>query len=109
MYAGDKTAALLTAVRDFTENYPDPKAGIIVTSQLALYGSTNLWTVFYFYDGVKPPPHVFENFTKLASGTDTTGSKQYSDLLFENNAIAVINNTYLTVSFTPVQTENLEH
>jgi FAD/FMN-containing dehydrogenase len=96
-YSADKTMAMLAAIRDFTEYYPDPKAAIIATCESAAYGSVNLWTVFFYYDGIRPPANIFENFTRLAHATDNTGPKLMSELLFENNLLAVINNTYLTV------------
>jgi hypothetical protein len=97
MYAADKTNAILSAIRDFTEYYPDPKAGIIATAEYTGYGLVNLWTVFFFYDGPNPPSYVFQNFTSLTSTTDTTGIKQYHELLFENNAFS-LNGSFYTVS-----------
>ena len=97
MYAADKTGTLLSAIRDFTETYPDPKAGLIATAEITGYGNVELWTVFFFYDGPKPPPYVFQNFTSLTSTADTTGPKNYYDLLYENNAYS-LNGSFYTVS-----------
>src|ERR1700760_632564 len=97
MYGGDKTNSLLAAIRDFTESYPDPKAGLIATAEYTAYGVVNLWTVFFFYDGPKPHSYVFQNFTSLTSLTDTTATKLYHELLFENNAFS-LNGSFYTVS-----------
>jgi hypothetical protein len=97
MYAADKTNAILSAVREFTETYPDPKAGLIATAEIASYGAISMWTVFFFYDGQKPPPYIFQNFTSLTSTADTTGTKLYYDLMYENNAYS-LNGSFYTVS-----------
>jgi hypothetical protein len=98
MYSADKTPTLLKAVRDFTANYPDPKAAIIATCQQGLYGALGLWTVFFFYDGKTPPPNVFSDFDKLTAAIDTTKTKPFLELLYDNNLIQTPNGSYVTVS-----------
>jgi hypothetical protein len=99
VYNSDKTLALLGAVGSFAEWYPDPKAAIIATAQQTLYGTVSLWTVFFFYDGSEPPSHIFKNFTNLEHLSSNTGPRLMSELLYANNLIADINNTFLTVSW----------
>ncbi|OCK81723.1 FAD-binding domain-containing protein [Lepidopterella palustris CBS 459.81] len=59
------TPLLLSALRDFTEYYPDKCAGIILTAKLTLLGTIDLWIMFLFYKGPSPPPGVFNNFTDI--------------------------------------------
>ncbi|KAK7189489.1 FAD binding domain-containing protein [Paraphaeosphaeria sporulosa] len=84
-YTADKSAEILAAVRDFTEYYPDDKAGIIMTAELTQFGVIDIWLMFLFYDGPTPPAGVFDNFTAIAHLSDDTKSRSYSDLLTHNN------------------------
>jgi len=69
-FTPSKTSQILEALRDFTEHYPDNKAGIIVTSEKgALVDS---WIMFLFYDGPSPPEGVFDNFTAIGPILDIT-------------------------------------
>lgn len=81
----DKTDGILSAVRNFTENYNDTKAGIIATSELTLINTTNLWVLFLFYDGPEPPAGVFDEFLALSPALNTCGTRSYGDLLTANN------------------------
>jgi hypothetical protein len=47
IFTADKTTKLLAAVRNFTENYPDEKAGIIMTSELTALGAVDIWIMLY--------------------------------------------------------------
>ncbi|KAF2665625.1 FAD binding domain-containing protein [Microthyrium microscopicum] len=96
-YNGDKTPQLLAAVRDFTEYYPDPRAGLILTAETTLYGYADLWVMFYFWNGASPPAHVFENFTKLPPMIDTVKTQSYTDLVYANNAF-VLNGSYYSIA-----------
>jgi hypothetical protein len=97
MYPSDKTLALLAAIRDFTEYYPDPKAAIIATAELTAYGAVSMWTVFFFFDGPSPPGYVFQNFTSLSESSSTTKNQQFWELMYENNAFS-LNGSYYTVT-----------
>lgn len=84
-YTADKSAEILAALRDFTEYYPDDKAGIIMTAELTQFGAIDIWLMFLFYDGPTPPAGVFDNFTAIAHLTDDTKTRSYTDLLTHNN------------------------
>ncbi|KAK9643035.1 hypothetical protein V6Z96_008875 [Aspergillus fumigatus] len=78
IFTADKTPQVLSALRDFTEHYPDDKAAIIVTCEHGLLIHT--WIMFLFYDGPEPPEGVFTNFTAIGP-TDTTKTwDSYYDL-----------------------------
>lgn len=81
----DDTDSILSAVRNFTEHYDDPKAGIIVTSELTLWNSTNLWVLFLFYDGEQPPAGVFDEFLALDSTINDCKTRPYADFLKAND------------------------
>lgn len=78
-------AAMLRAIRDFTEHYPDEKAAVIPTAVLAGAGILNLWVVFAYYNGPEPPPGTFDNFTAIGPFADTCRTQRYHDLLTSNN------------------------
>lgn len=42
-FTADKTPQMLAAVREFTENYVDEKAGIIMTAELTVLGAVDIW------------------------------------------------------------------
>ncbi|KKA20781.1 FAD dependent oxidoreductase [Rasamsonia emersonii CBS 393.64] len=78
------TSKILAALRDFTEHYPDEKAGIIVTTEHTAL--LNLWIIFLFYDGPSPPPGVFDSFKAIGPDLDTTKTwDKYTDLLKYND------------------------
>lgn len=86
-FTADKTPELLEAVHDFTANYPDDKAAIILTADHTPI--LNTWIMFLFYDGESPPDDVFEKF-KAIGPTDTTKTwNSYYDLL-KNNDIFIL-------------------
>lgn len=76
---------ILSAVRNFTENYNDLKAAVIPTSELTLVNSTNLWVVFLFYDGLEPPAGIFDEFLALDPLLNTCKTRSYADLLKAND------------------------
>jgi hypothetical protein len=84
-YEGDKTESLLTAIRDFTEYNPDPKASLMAGAEMRLFGSEVEWIVFFFYDGPSPPQGIFDNFTKIRSAEDHTKTQKYHEMLYANN------------------------
>jgi hypothetical protein len=60
-----QTSELLAALRNFTENYPDDKAGIIMTAEITALGLVDIWIMFLFYDGPTPPAGVFDMYVTL--------------------------------------------
>lgn len=80
-----QTPQILAAVRDFTEHYPDPKAAIIATAEITLFGAASPWILFLFYDGPTPPANVFANFTSIPYVVADVRTRSYLDLLQYNN------------------------
>ncbi|KAL1952559.1 hypothetical protein VTO42DRAFT_4817 [Malbranchea cinnamomea] len=87
VFPGSNATQLLAAVHEFTTNYPDDKAGIIVTAITGLL--TDSFIVYLFYDGPSPPDHVFAAFRSIGPIQDTTKSRSYIDLVRDNNAVIV--------------------
>ncbi|KAL8381923.1 hypothetical protein RB595_005938 [Gaeumannomyces hyphopodioides] len=87
-------AALLRAVRDFTINYPDPKAGIILTAERAGLGTIDIWTMFLYYNGPTPPAGVFDNFTAIQPWMNTCKTRSMSQLVSWNNWAVVKGSVY---------------
>jgi hypothetical protein len=102
MYTGGNTKAILSAIRDFTEYYPDPKAAIIATAEVTLANLVDIWIVFFFYNGAQPPAHVFQNFTKLYSVIDTTKTRSLDDLMRFNDNFVLKNSIYTIGTETTV-------
>lgn len=97
IFTADKTPQVLSALRDFTEHYPDDKAAIIVTCEHGLLIHT--WIMFLFYDGPEPPEGVFTNFTAIGP-TDTTKTwDSYYDLL-KHNDIFILHQRYTIATET---------
>ncbi|KAH3257571.1 hypothetical protein KXW23_008827 [Aspergillus fumigatus] len=95
IFTADKTPQVLSALRDFTEHYPDDKAAIIVTCEHGLLIHT--WIMFLFYDGPEPPEGVFINFTAIGP-TDTTKTwDSYYDLL-KHNDIFILHGQRYTIA-----------
>jgi hypothetical protein len=92
-YTGGKAPALMKAVRTFTENYPDPKAAIIVTAERVL--DINMWLMFFFYDGPEVPKGVFDEFLAISHITDSTKTRSYADLLVGNDKLSLTGQRYL--------------
>jgi hypothetical protein len=88
-------AALLSAVRNFTSNYPDPKAGIILTAERAAAGLLDTWIMFLFYDGPEPPTGVFDAFLDAATPfLNTCKAQTYNELVTGNNWAVVKGSVY---------------
>ncbi|KAF1951770.1 hypothetical protein CC80DRAFT_597222 [Byssothecium circinans] len=86
IFTPDKTDQMLAAVRDFTEYYPDEKAGIIMTAELSAVGVIDMWILFLLYDGPTPPL-----------------TRSYSELLTYNNFAVVKGSIYtITTEMIPV-------
>ncbi|KAI5925122.1 FAD binding domain-containing protein [Camillea tinctor] len=90
----ENTAALLEAVRVFTENYPDDKAGIIMTAERTLATLADIWVIFLYYNGPEPPSGVFEGFTAVPHSIDTTKTQSMNSLLSANNWAVIKGSVY---------------
>lgn len=84
-YTADKRKQILSAITNFTAKGADPKAAIIPTfnSFSALGINVPGTLVFFFYDGLNPPPGVFDEFDAISSFSDDTKPRSYSDLTKE--------------------------
>jgi hypothetical protein len=60
----------LNATQEFTENYNDPNASIIVTGEIAIGSLLETFIVFFFYGGPTPPDGVFDNFNAIPTLAD---------------------------------------
>ncbi|CAO2657439.1 Nn.00g035650.m01.CDS01 [Neocucurbitaria sp. VM-36] len=105
IFSGDKSPQMLAAVRNFTENYPDEKAGIIMTAELTALGAVDIWIMFLWanrvttsvYDGPTPPPGVFDIFTDIGPLVNNCETRSYYDLLTYND-FAVIKGSIYTIT-----------
>ncbi|KAI3528808.1 FAD binding domain-containing protein [Colletotrichum filicis] len=100
VFGGDKTDEILAAIRNFTENYHDPKAAIIATSELTVLNSVNIWIFFLFYDGPQPPSGVFDEFLDIQSSLNTCKTRSYTDLLKANNVFVLKGSVYTIATET---------
>lgn len=98
----DTTPKLLAALRDFTEYYPDEKAGIILTAERTLATVLDIWILFLYYNGPEPPAGVFDNFTAIAHSIDTTKTQSMNELLSGNNWAVVKGSVYTIGTETTV-------
>ena len=79
VFTSDKSSEVLDAVMEFTTNYPDDKAAIIVTCD---YGALiDTWIMFLFYDAPSPPDHVFKKFKDIGPIDTTKTWDSYYDLV----------------------------
>ncbi|KAE8449273.1 hypothetical protein EG329_008440 [Mollisiaceae sp. DMI_Dod_QoI] len=91
IWGGYRTySSSFNATQDFTANFHDSGAGIIVTIEIIASNLDQFATVFFFYNGPNPPPGVFNKFFVLPSNSDTTKTQSYSTLLADNAKIASI-------------------
>lgn len=90
----ETTPQILAALRDFTEYYPDEKAGIILTAERTLGTILDIWILFLYYNGPEPPAGVFDNFTAIAHTLDTTKTQSMNELLSGNNWAVVKGSVY---------------
>lgn len=84
-FTADKRSEVLSAVTNFTANNADSKAAIIPTFNFfsALGANVPGSLVFFFYDGLEPRRGVFDEFDAIASVSDSTKRRSYSDLTRE--------------------------
>lgn len=78
----------------FNVNYPDPKAGIILTAERAGLGTVDFWTVLLHYNGPTPPPGVFDNVTAIKPFRNTCKTCTVSQLVSWNNWAVVRGSVY---------------
>ncbi|KAK1987689.1 FAD binding domain-containing protein [Colletotrichum cereale] len=97
---GDKTDEILKAIRDFTENYTDPKAAIIATSELTLLNGVNIWILFLFYDGPQPPKGIFDGFLNAKPTINTCKTRSYTEFLKANDVFVLKGSVYTIATET---------
>lgn len=95
VYSMDKASALINATHDFIENYTDPRAGVIVTGEIAIDTLVQLFVVFFFYNGETPPPGVFDKFNAIENTVDLVKVQAYADMLIANNDYNIYGLRYL--------------
>ncbi|KAJ5109633.1 hypothetical protein N7532_002278 [Penicillium argentinense] len=101
VFTADKTPQVLSALRNFVDEYPDDKAAIILTSE---HGAViDFWIMFLFYDGPEPPAGVFDEFTAIDHTSTTKTWDTYYDLL-KNNDFFILHGQRYTIATetTPV-------
>ncbi|KAH3920839.1 hypothetical protein HBI56_011090 [Parastagonospora nodorum] len=108
VFTADKTDQLLSAVRNFTDDYPDEKAAIIMTAELTALGAVDIWVMFLFYDGPKPPAGVFDIFTDIKPLTNDCKTRSYYDLLTHNN-FGVIKGSIYTITTETMPVPSVEN
>jgi len=96
IFTADKTPQVLSALRNFVDEYPDDKAAIILTSE---HGALiDFWIMFLFYDGPEPPAGVFDEFTAIDHTSTTKTWDTYYDLL-KNNDFFILQYVYNCSSY----------
>ncbi|KAL3293118.1 FAD binding domain-containing protein [Colletotrichum asianum] len=100
VFGADKTDKILAAIRNFTENYDDPKAAIIATSELTVLNLVDIWILFLFYDGPEPPANVFKEFLDIGPTINSCKTRSYSDLLTSNNQFVLKGSVYTIATET---------
>ncbi|RHZ73692.1 hypothetical protein CDV55_107012 [Aspergillus turcosus] len=98
IFSGVDTATMLAALQDFVEYYPDEKASIILTREHAPV--LDIWVMFLFYNGEKPPAGIFDNFTALNPIDQTRTYNSYNDLLKNGNKYIIHGSRYTVASET---------
>ncbi|KAK8126862.1 FAD binding domain-containing protein [Apiospora kogelbergensis] len=99
---------LLAAVRDFTEYYPDEKAGVILTAETTVGGLLDIWILFVYYNGPEPPAGVFSNFTDVGPLLKDVKTQSYAKLLTGNNW-AVLRGSVYTIGTETTPLPSQEH
>ncbi|KAJ3559592.1 hypothetical protein NPX13_g9511 [Xylaria arbuscula] len=91
------STAILAAVRDFTENYDDDKAGIIVTAERTLATLVDIWVIFLWYNGPERPEGVFDKFFDISDFKINTCKTQSVNSLLSGNNWAVVKGSVYTI------------
>ncbi|KAI0794172.1 FAD binding domain-containing protein [Fomes fomentarius] len=97
VFEGEQSPQILRALQNFTQYYPDEKAGVILTSEITALNLVHLWIIFLFYDGPTPPPGVFDMFTSLKPIINSARTRSYYDLLSFNDW-AVLHGSVYTIA-----------
>ncbi|KAJ5224974.1 hypothetical protein N7468_006199 [Penicillium chermesinum] len=101
VFGADKTPQLMTALRNFVDNYPDDKAAIILTSERGAL--IDFWIMFVFYDGPEPPAGVFDEFEAIDHTSTAKTWDTYYDLLKNNDFFILHGQRYvIATETTPV-------
>lgn len=103
------TVALLEAVRDFTENYHDEKAAVIVTAERTFGTLVNLWVIFLYYNGPEPPAGVFDKFFAASKYELNTCKTQSMHSLVSGNNWAVVKGSIYTIGTETIPVPNAVH
>ncbi|CAI7596704.1 unnamed protein product [Penicillium glandicola] len=98
IFTTDKAPEVLAAVRNFTDEYPDDKAAVIVTFERGLL--VDLCIMFLFYDGPEPPSGVFDEFTAIEHVSTTQIWDTYYDLLKHNDLFILKGQRYTIATET---------
>ncbi|KAI0811567.1 FAD binding domain-containing protein [Xylaria sp. FL0064] len=93
----DVSTAMLAAVRNFTENYNDEKAGIIVTAERTLGTLLDIWVIFLYYNGPEQPAGVFDEFFNISPFKINTCKTQSMNSLLSGNNWAVVKGSVYTI------------
>ncbi|KAM5361883.1 hypothetical protein ACJZ2D_012828 [Fusarium nematophilum] len=97
IYNGDKKDQIFKALHDFVPYSNEDSKGAIIVTNIFAVGSTELFIVFYFYDGEKPPTSgPFADLLKLDSILDQTSTQTYAKLLKSNGAGASLLNSRIS-------------
>ena len=94
IYAGLDYQTILGATANFTQNFTDPKAAVIVTCDFALYDLVSVIVIFYFYDGSTPPAGVFDEFDQVTPIFSNVSTQSYPSLLAGNNVYSTSGSRY---------------
>lgn len=100
------TEAMLAAVRDFTENYDDEKAGIIVTAERTLATLVDIWVIFLYYNGPERPEGVFDKFFAISDFKLNTCKTQSMYSLLSGNNWAVLKGSVYTIGTETIPLPN---
>ncbi|KAI1778637.1 FAD binding domain-containing protein [Hypoxylon cercidicola] len=102
----ETTAALLAAIRNFTES-SDGKAGIIMTAERTLATLVDIWVIFLYYNGPEPPQGVFDSFLDIGPTINSCKTQRYADLLSGNNW-AVLSGSVYTIGTETIPLPSVE-
>ncbi|KAI1129120.1 FAD binding domain-containing protein [Nemania abortiva] len=105
----DVSTAMLAAVRDFTENYTDEKAGIIVTAERTVATLVDIWVIFLYYNGPERPAGVFDKFFDITPFKLNTCKTQSINSLLSGNNWAVVKGSVYTIGTETMPLPDAEH
>lgn len=95
VYGKDKASAIINATHDFAQTYPDKKAAVIVTYNTLFLSLTDIFVVFFFYNGPVVPKGVFDKYDAIQPALDMTKVQSYADLLNANDIANIYGFNYL--------------